>query len=113
MIKLNDNQPKKTPHIHAALIKAWADGAEIECSPDGKLWEYIENPAWSRTNKYRIKPVPKPDVAKYVNVFNNTAGLLHDSVEKAKESADTMNILGRLQILFDGETGKPKEVSLL
>ena len=36
----------KTPHEHAELIKAWADGAEIEYqSPNSGDW-YVCTPAW-------------------------------------------------------------------
>lgn len=47
-----------TPHIHAALIHAWADGAEIEvCLHPGKWGTQLE-PCWSHNNKYRVKPPP-------------------------------------------------------
>ena len=53
------------PHKHAALIKAWADGAEIEFQlPDG-TW-FNATPDWSEFITYRIKP--KPDVISYVYV---------------------------------------------
>ena len=53
------------PHKHAELIKAWADGAEIEwvyaTKDDGeKLWVVVDNPAWNESHEYRIKPEPKP-----------------------------------------------------
>ena len=45
------------PHKHAALIKAWADGAEIQYqySPDCE-WVDKTTPEWCPQNKYRIKP---------------------------------------------------------
>lgn len=56
----------KTPHKHAALIKAWADGAEIQFryrrggNPLVKWsdWKTVGNPQWdtSETYEYRIKP---------------------------------------------------------
>ncbi len=50
------------PHKHAELIKAWADGAEIEVyQPAFGRWEKAE-PAWHTSFEYRIKPEPKPDV---------------------------------------------------
>lgn len=46
-------------HVHAALIKAWADGAEIEVrSPPGSGWRSCEHPAWCVGAEYRIKPTP-------------------------------------------------------
>ena len=48
------------PHRHAAIIKAWADGAQVQSRmhnmPEG-LWCDTSSPAWnSETFEYRIKP---------------------------------------------------------
>jgi hypothetical protein len=44
------------PHKHAVLIKAWADGAEIEfCGVDNK-WRPIEARDWDSNFRFRIKP---------------------------------------------------------
>ena len=52
------------PHKHAALIHAWADGAEIEYCPIGSdVWQPMPTPQWSLIGDYRIKPVSKLDVA--------------------------------------------------
>lgn len=52
------------PHKHAALIHAWADGAEIEyCPVDNDVWQPMPTPQWSLIGDYRIKPVSKLDVA--------------------------------------------------
>ena len=76
----------KTPHKHAELIKAWADGAEIECKQieDGN-WLSVSQPAWDKASEYRIKPEPKPDVVDYV----------------------------RLKLTFDGKTGKLKAAEVI
>ena len=51
-----------TPHKHAEVIKAWADGAKIEFR-EPKLehanWEYITTPKWHNELEYRVKPEPK------------------------------------------------------
>ena len=46
------------PHKHAALIKAWADGAVIEHYRVGFGWEECSynTPCWSPDTNYRIKP---------------------------------------------------------
>jgi hypothetical protein len=48
-----------TPHVHAELIKAWADGAEIERDVSDRLvpnyWMSDPNPNWLPSSKYRIK----------------------------------------------------------
>lgn len=44
-----------TPHKHAELIKAWADGAEIQIEASEERW--VDNyPLWNPSFKYRIKP---------------------------------------------------------
>jgi hypothetical protein len=43
------------PHKHAELIKAWADGAEIEIWSCNGWWLETE-PTWNPKDKYRIKP---------------------------------------------------------
>ena len=48
------------PKRHAALIKAWADGAKIQFkSPTLQEWLSIENPSWDDVLDYRIKEVEK------------------------------------------------------
>ena len=44
-------------HVHAELIKAWADGAEIEyfCIKNNK-WISQAHPDWLQFIEYRIKP---------------------------------------------------------
>ena len=45
------------PHKHAEVIKAWADGADIEyfaCEEFG--WRAAPDPAWSESFTYRVKP---------------------------------------------------------
>lgn len=57
---------EKKPRKHAALIKAWADGATIQYySIVDKEWAICEyNPRWEEGQQYRIKPEPT-DLDKY------------------------------------------------
>lgn len=57
------------PHKHADLIKAWADGAEIEAFTDESIWVSIRNPSWYDHIKYRIKPEPKEPRRIWVNFY--------------------------------------------
>jgi len=43
------------PHKHAELIKAWADGAEIEYLIRNTEWRTTTQPAWDQSTEYRIK----------------------------------------------------------
>lgn len=51
------------PHKHAALIKAWADGATIEIRNDsygscecGPEWRVVSKPLWEEYKQYRVQP---------------------------------------------------------
>jgi len=56
---------ERKPHVHAELIKVWADGAIVQFF-NGKGWEdcYNNEPSWCVEDRYRIKPEPS-DVEKY------------------------------------------------
>ena len=50
----------KKPHKHAELIKAWADGAEIQAlCAECNDWIECTSPAWYEHTCYRIKPEEK------------------------------------------------------
>lgn len=46
------------PHKHAEIIKAWADGAEIELMKIDGTWANADVPTWSEWCTYRIKSEP-------------------------------------------------------
>jgi hypothetical protein len=53
-------EQRMKPHKHALLIKAWADGYEIQQWLDYlQVWDDDENPKWDRHTEYRIKPLEK------------------------------------------------------
>lgn len=58
----------KKPHIHAEVIKAWADGAKIQYESSAGEWRDIahNNPMWEQHTKYRVKPEP---VVKYHGIM--------------------------------------------
>ena len=102
----------KTPHKHAALIKAWADGAEIE-----KRWgdEWIEHKwvdIWHHDFEYRIKPTPKPDViASGVVIWdkNHETHAAYHTKFHVSEHYERDNI----KLTFCGETGELKSAEVL
>lgn len=53
---------KVKAHKHAEVIKAWADGAEIEYQSVDGSWFEASTPSWSIKTEYRVKPKPKPNV---------------------------------------------------
>ena len=93
------------PHKHAELIKAWADGAEIQCLKSTG-WETIPQPYWSEICDYRIKPEPKPDV---VGTFYFNCDTMHNHVAGMKADLEDSNV----KLTFDGETGELKSAEVL
>jgi hypothetical protein len=83
------------PHKHAELIKAWADGAEIEVfSLSTNEWVDAGNsPNWFTGANYRIKPEPKHDYY-------------------TKHIAYKARIYS-VKLCFDGETGELKSAEVL
>lgn len=92
------------PHKHAELIKAWADGAEIQELFDG-TWRNTFYPRWHDTTGYfRIKPTSKPD---RVEIRELTYDTRYQHLEA--DVSDTPNV----KFTFDGDTGKLKAVEIL
>jgi hypothetical protein len=91
----------KTPRKHAELIKAWADGSEIEVQLPSGAWCVCHDPYWGENSVYRIKPEPKPDVV-YYGVFDRSksGAFLDAAFTKFNDYGD------HIKITFDGETGK-------
>lgn len=55
--KSTEGEEMRTKHKHCELIKAWADGAEIQYREDSaRMWTDIINPLWDVMFEYRIKP---------------------------------------------------------
>jgi len=68
-------------HKHAELIKAWADGAEIEYkSPYG--WSPIEgrNPSWLDNSEYRIKSEEKKPVVRWKWAYRSSGEWLESEM---------------------------------
>lgn len=96
----------KQPHKHAALIKAWADGAEIQYWDIGaKVWLTIAGqPNWDWDCEYRIKPEPKPDVVRYA--------ITTDTFVEMCSTGCTCG-QAEIKLTFDGETLELKAVEMI
>lgn len=45
------------PHVHAEIIKQWADGEEIQCRASAFAeWVDVICPSWDNEFEYRVKP---------------------------------------------------------
>jgi hypothetical protein len=102
----------KTPHKHAEIIKAWADGAEIEYrTHDTIQWHSIFK-GWSWDNivvEYRIKPELKPDVVFYARILLP----YFDAPPYVNGIGQHQSCLDNLMFVFDGTTGKLKSAEVL
>ena len=63
----------KTPHKHAELIKAWADGAEIQYQDFDGSWK-DDYPNWVEGTEYRIKPEEKKPVVRWLWAYKTIDG---------------------------------------
>ena len=86
------------PHKHSELIKAWADGAEIQLRFQ-EAWTDCPLPQWFPDAEYRIKPQPKTDVVLFRWVY------LDGSTSQSSRS--------NVKYTFDGETSELKSAEVL
>ena len=69
-------------HKHAELIKAWADGAEIEVyRPSLKCWKHMETPLWYDYKKYRIKPKPYATAGDIIDLSDSERSMYGASID--------------------------------
>jgi hypothetical protein len=98
------------PHKHAELIKAWADGAEIEWQDKWGEWQpFFLTHSWYEEKNYRIKP--KPDYVSTRRVFLKYC----DSFGYYAETENNA-LSGRpnnVRFTFDFETGELKSAEVL
>jgi hypothetical protein len=102
-----------TPHKHAEIIKAWADGAEIEARTlcthvrNSNEWFDTTDPVWSNKNlDFRIKPETKPDYITFLTFTEN-------GWSEAPISCYVRNSERALKLIHDGETGKIKSTEIV
>jgi hypothetical protein len=94
------------PHKHAELIKAWADGAEIQIHM-AIGWTDC-NPTWIEGVEYRIKPEPKPDFIYVLRTY------MHTNMFCMPHFLEPTNVAPHnLRLVYDGETGKLKSAEVL
>lgn len=66
------------PHKHAEIIKAWADGAEVEFRAHFvERWQDASYPTWHSHYEYRVKVKVKEEVLITRVTLHNTRVTLH------------------------------------
>jgi len=96
---LEENKKEANPnrHIHADVIIAWANGAEIELYDEGyEEWLSVVNPKWDENIKYRVKP------KELVEEFN----VIYNIYAKNLIVEDDPNVVKNLRLTFEPDTGK-------
>ena len=109
----------KTPHKHAALIKQWADGNEVQwrlrdAGINPTEWINVNEsgfPGWDcGTIIFRVKPEPTPDVVKYVCLDIDCATRV---TARSNYFSDFAHRCDNLMLVFDGETRELKDAQVL
>ncbi len=104
------------PHVHAALIKQWADGAQIQWynNVTGE-WETNKHhaPCWDATTKYRVKPEPRPDIVMYAMIKTEPDKLYDGARITPVRANECLYKTDTCMFVFDGETGALKDCQVL
>lgn len=101
----------KTPHKHAELIKAWADGAQIQWYDTyGKkhVWKDCgESFDWSAPVEFRIKP--PEDIVAYGRVRWDGYGCN----PRVDSLGGIQGTLDNIKLVFDGQTFQIKHAEVI
>jgi hypothetical protein len=80
-------------------IKAWADGAEIECFQGNSGWWVTNYPRWDEDTEYRIKPQPKEP--QYLYVYYDTD---EDEIKvEIIECGEGFEYIGKIKLEVDDD----------
>lgn len=103
----------KTPHKHAEVIKAWADGALIQYRSEcKKAWRDATEtpPMWYSDWEYRVKPEPREDV----EMTRRISILVEPNPCEPNGLVNvTAGFRRNVRFIFDGETRELKHVEML
>lgn len=91
-----NNKPR--PHKHAALIKAWADGAQIQSrSNEAQPWTDAKSPMWYESTQYRLKPQNRVVTAKlFLEIYGSHEKLRVYSFDEQSNVRATFDPEGNL-----------------
>ena len=105
----NKTNKTKKPHVHAEVIKSWADGADIQSlDEETGFWNDISTPAFLTAYRYRVKLESKKDVVLHGRLSNcSIDGFEFSRFEFYCRPQDN------IKITFDGETGKLKSAEVI
>jgi hypothetical protein len=91
-----------TEHKHAALIKAWAEGAKIQkFSKRTQAWEESANPTWNEETEYRLRIKPDYVIELNAHVLNGELFI------------DVLARFPNLSLVFDAASNELKSVEMI
>jgi len=98
-------------HKHYDCIVAWAEGKQIQVKDKetGEWEDLCCTPSWRNDFEYRIKPEPKPDVARAITVEISSL----DEEGHVQTFQSYKHLRPNLLLTFDGETGKLKNAVVI
>jgi len=103
-------------HQHAEILRAIADGKEIEIfNPVKDLWVTASLGAVVQfpNARFRVKPEPKPDVERWY-VLGTHPGFGYPSESEAIQAIGLFSAPAyAVHVVIDGETGKAKSVEIV
>lgn len=81
-------------------IKAWADGAVIECQnvATGE-WEELEVPYWYESNEYKYRIKSQPKESQYLYVFLDASANTFLKIHTGSNKSDTY--IGKIKLEDD------------
>lgn len=104
---IEEEQPKKKPHVHREIMIACANGESIQVYDEyEKKWVDTPYPSFHHSCKYRIKPQPKPDLVEVRSIELIEEGFMY--FHNRQRTGIPM-----VEFTFDGETQKLKSVKIL
>lgn len=108
---------ERKPHKHAEVIKAWADGAEIQSKDASGNWRDRVYPEWSISLEYRVKPkepIVRYACASYIDYdAYSTEGSLHNLEETKTHWTKNSNCTDNIKATFCPDTGKLLSVEMI
>ena len=104
-------------HIHYDFILAWAAGEDVEFQPwNSWKWFPVTVSSWDVNTKFRMKPLPTPDVVIYSRITNhNNIGIgVYASCPRDWSKDGRMSLPNpNLKSIFDGDTGQLKSAEII
>lgn len=112
------------PRKHADVIKAWADGAEVQARPPGgcTMWADVKVPVFSSDWEYRVKPDPYQHLrdalkaGKRVQYNPASQGWMEGNAFSFSEDPDCYRVIESAEQeleIFDSRTGRPTPLTVV